>query len=73
METLRSDVVLMSNARAKAGIEEMAILFTYLEAYGIIDKASRRSVVLGCPLIVTRVYRFHLISRSPVVLTTTLV
>ena len=40
LERLQSDALLMSNARAKSGIEEMATLFTYLDAYGVIDKAS---------------------------------
>jgi hypothetical protein len=28
----------MKNANAKAGVEEMGILFTYLAAYKIVDK-----------------------------------
>lgn len=28
----------MANEKAKTGIEEMGILFTYLEAYGVADK-----------------------------------
>ena len=31
LETLRSDAALMANPRAKAGIEEMGLLFTYPE------------------------------------------
>ena len=41
LERLRSDTLLIANARAKSGIEEMGTLFTYLDAYGVIDKVSR--------------------------------
>ncbi|KAF7791075.1 hypothetical protein EIP86_002036 [Pleurotus ostreatoroseus] len=40
LDTLRQDSALMANASAKAGIEEMGILFTFLEAYGIIPRIS---------------------------------
>ncbi|KAI0095190.1 histidyl-tRNA synthetase [Irpex rosettiformis] len=40
LEQLRADSALMSNASAKLGIEEMGILFTFLTAYGIVDKIS---------------------------------
>ncbi|TBU26849.1 histidyl-tRNA synthetase [Dichomitus squalens] len=40
LDTLRADSALMANANAKAGIEEMSILFTYLTAYRVLDKLS---------------------------------
>ncbi|KAI0347935.1 histidyl-tRNA synthetase [Trametopsis cervina] len=40
LEQLQSDKNLMANPSAKAGIEEMGILFTYLTAYGIVEKIS---------------------------------
>lgn len=38
LQQLRADATLMANPSAKLGIEEMEILFTYLEAYNVIDK-----------------------------------
>ncbi|TRM70610.1 hypothetical protein BD626DRAFT_564223 [Schizophyllum amplum] len=40
LEQLKTDEKLMGNARAKEGILEMGLLFTYLTAYTIIDKIS---------------------------------
>lgn len=40
LEKLRADETLMANASAKQGIEEMGMLFTYLEAFKVIDKVS---------------------------------
>ncbi|GBE77605.1 Histidine--tRNA ligase, mitochondrial [Sparassis crispa] len=40
LDQLKADKALMANPSAKHGIEEMAILFTYLTAYGVIDKLS---------------------------------
>ena len=40
LDQLRADAPLMANASAKVGIEEMGILFQYLEAYGVVDKVS---------------------------------
>ena len=40
LETLRADAALMANPSAKAGIEEMGLLFTYLGAYQVLDKLS---------------------------------
>ncbi|KAL0581333.1 Cytoplasmic and mitochondrial histidine tRNA synthetase [Marasmius crinis-equi] len=40
IEQLRADTTLTANARAKEGIEEMGILFTLLDAYGVTDKVS---------------------------------
>ena len=39
-----ADAALMANPSAKVGIEEMGILFTYLEAYKVVDKVSHRRV-----------------------------
>lgn len=38
LTTLESDAALMKNPSAKAGIEEMSSLFTYLRSYKIVDK-----------------------------------
>ena len=38
LEQLRADTALMANPSAKLGIEEMGLLFKYLEAYKIVDK-----------------------------------
>lgn len=38
LDILVKDEALMANEKAKTGIEEMGILFTYLEAYGVADK-----------------------------------
>ena len=38
LDQLRSDAGLIANPSAKQGIEEMGILFTYLEAYKVVDK-----------------------------------
>ncbi|KAJ7157316.1 hypothetical protein C8R46DRAFT_1004259 [Mycena filopes] len=40
LEQLSADEALMANASAKQGITEMGLLFTYLRAYGVIDKLS---------------------------------
>ena len=40
LELLRADTALMANANAKAGIHEMGLLFTYLNAYKVVDKLS---------------------------------
>ncbi|KAI0333986.1 histidyl-tRNA synthetase [Cubamyces sp. BRFM 1775] len=40
LDILRADEALMANANAKAGIEEMGLLFTYLHAYRVTDKLS---------------------------------
>ncbi|RPD82835.1 histidyl-tRNA synthetase [Lentinus tigrinus ALCF2SS1-7] len=40
LDVLKADAALMANPNAKAGIEEMSLLFTYLEAYGVLDKLS---------------------------------
>ncbi|KAK1232163.1 Cytoplasmic and mitochondrial histidine tRNA synthetase [Marasmius sp. AFHP31] len=40
LEQLRSDTTLTANARAKEGIEEMGLLFTLLDAYGVLEKIS---------------------------------
>lgn len=42
LDQLRADKALMANASAKLGIEDMGILFQYLEAYKVVDKASDR-------------------------------
>ena len=44
LDVLRADAALMANPSAKVGIEEMGILFTYLEAYKVVDKVSHRRV-----------------------------
>ena len=43
LEQLRADATLMANASAKAGVEEMGLLFTYLEAYRVVDKVRPRA------------------------------
>ncbi|KAI0829021.1 histidyl-tRNA synthetase [Trametes gibbosa] len=40
LETLKADAVLMANANAKVGVNEMSILFTYLAAYNVVEKIS---------------------------------
>ena len=40
LDVLKADAALMANPNAKAGVDEMSILFTYLEAYGVLDKVS---------------------------------
>ena len=35
---LKADAALMANKDAKAGIEEMSVLFTYLAAYRVLDR-----------------------------------
>ncbi|KAI0778871.1 histidyl-tRNA synthetase [Trametes elegans] len=40
LEKLRADESLMANPSAKAGVEEMGLLFTYLTAYQVLDKVS---------------------------------
>ncbi|KAI9511890.1 histidine-tRNA ligase [Russula earlei] len=40
LDRLLTDVTLTANAKAKQGLDEMAILFTFLDAYGITDKIS---------------------------------
>ncbi|KAH9830438.1 histidyl-tRNA synthetase [Rhodofomes roseus] len=40
LETLKADAALMANPSAKAGIEEMAILFGYLKSYKVVDRLS---------------------------------
>ena len=37
---LKADAALMANPSAKTGIEEMGLLFAYLDAYQVIDKLS---------------------------------
>lgn len=44
LDQLRADEALMNNASAKLGIEEMSILFRYLEAYKVVDKVRIPSV-----------------------------
>ena len=63
MERLKSDAVLMANARAKSGIEEMGTLFTYLDAYGVIDKV-RRCPCMGVSAVLT-VYALALVRPLP--------
>lgn len=38
LEQLLKDDTLMANSSAKAGVEEMGTLFSYLEAYNVLDK-----------------------------------
>lgn len=38
LDTLVADSTLMANKRAKEGIDEMGILFKYLDAYQVVDK-----------------------------------
>ncbi|KAH9897667.1 histidyl-tRNA synthetase [Cubamyces lactineus] len=40
LDLLRADEALMANANAKTGVEEMGLLFTYLNAYRVTDKLS---------------------------------
>ncbi|TPX31712.1 histidine---tRNA ligase [Synchytrium microbalum] len=40
VQQLKSDTAFMSNASAKAGVEEMELLFKYLEIFGVVDKVS---------------------------------
>ncbi|KIP04936.1 hypothetical protein PHLGIDRAFT_31128 [Phlebiopsis gigantea 11061_1 CR5-6] len=40
LDLLQADAALMANPSAKAGIEEMGLLFKYLEAYSVVDKIS---------------------------------
>ncbi|KAI0800493.1 histidyl-tRNA synthetase [Fomes fomentarius] len=40
LELLKADAALTANAYAKAGLEEMGLLFTYLKAYNVVDKLS---------------------------------
>ncbi|KAJ7842254.1 hypothetical protein B0H14DRAFT_2512003 [Mycena olivaceomarginata] len=40
LEQLTADETLMANANAKQGISDMGLLFTYLRAYGVLDKLS---------------------------------
>lgn len=40
LDILRQDSTLMANTSAKTGIEEMGLLFTYLEAYDVLPKVS---------------------------------
>ncbi|KAJ6520547.1 hypothetical protein C8R45DRAFT_63285 [Mycena sanguinolenta] len=40
LEQLTADEVLMANANAKQGVSDMGLLFTYLRAYGVLDKLS---------------------------------
>ncbi|KAI0652587.1 histidyl-tRNA synthetase [Trametes meyenii] len=40
LDTLKADAALLANANAKAGIDEMAILFMYLKSYNVLDKIS---------------------------------
>lgn len=37
----------MANANAKQGINDMGLLFTYLRAYGVLDKVSLRNCTLA--------------------------
>ena len=43
LDLLQSDAALMANTSAKTGIEEMGLLFKYLEAYNVVEKV--RTVV----------------------------
>ena len=50
LEMLVKDEALMANPSAKLGIEEMGLLFDYLEAYNVLDKVRSRlatRVLLG--------------------------
>jgi histidyl-tRNA synthetase len=38
LDQLLADSTLMANAKAKQGLNEMGILFTFLDAYKITDK-----------------------------------
>lgn len=38
LDQFLADATLTANARAKQGLDEMAILFTFLDAYKITDK-----------------------------------
>lgn len=38
LDMLKADSALLANRSAKAGIEEMTLLFTYLDAYQVLDK-----------------------------------
>ena len=38
LDQLLADATLTANAKAKQGLDEMTILFTFLEAYMIADK-----------------------------------
>ena len=38
LDSLSAGSTLMANKRAKEGVEEMAILFKYLNAYQVVDK-----------------------------------
>jgi histidyl-tRNA synthetase len=38
LDQLLTDATLTANAKAKQGLDEMAILFTFLDAYKITDK-----------------------------------
>ena len=38
LDNLRADAKLTANASAKQGLDEMALLFTLLKAYGVFDK-----------------------------------
>ncbi|KAI0789570.1 hypothetical protein C8Q75DRAFT_733782 [Abortiporus biennis] len=40
LEQLKSDESLLGNKNAKSGIDDMSILFTYLEAFNVLDKIS---------------------------------
>ena len=40
LELLKADSSLLANASAKLGLNEMEILFKYLDAYGVIGKVS---------------------------------
>ena len=40
LDILRSDATLMANKSAKEGVEDMALLFTFLKAYQVLDKVS---------------------------------
>lgn len=40
LERLQKDEALMANPKAKLGVEEMTLLFSYLEAWGALDKVS---------------------------------
>ena len=42
LDLLRADAALMANANAKTGIEEMGLLFTYLNAYRVTDKVTNQ-------------------------------
>ena len=41
LETLSKEEKLIANKSAKAGLDDMGLLFRYLRAFGVLDKARR--------------------------------